>query len=129
LLYTLSLHDALPISYSYSEGNPYLQPAFTNNLELEYMLKEKFISSVYFSHTDDDFEQLSIINPETSIQQIIPKNFIINRMIGFNQTIILKPLSWWNINFFGTVYYSSTDSKVPVTLQYLKGWNGEFSIN
>src|SRR5690606_40833383 len=83
LLYTLSLHDALPISYSYSEGNPYLQPAFTNNLELEYMLKEKFISSVYFSHTDDDFEQLSIINPETSIQQIIPKNFIINRMIGF----------------------------------------------
>ena len=116
-------------AYSYSEGNPYLQPAFTNNLELEYMLKEKFISSVYFSHTDDDFEQLSIINPETSIQQIIPKNFIINRMIGFNQTIILKPLSWWNINFFGTVYYSSTDSKVPVTLQYLKGWNGEFSIN
>lgn len=116
-------------AYSYSEGNPYLQPAFTNNVELEYMLKENFISSVYFSHTDDDFEQLSIINPETSIQQIIPKNFIINRTIGFNQTVIVKPLSWWNISFFGTVYYSSTDSKVPVTLQYLKGWNGEFSVN
>src|SRR5690606_13779292 len=65
---------------------------------------------------------------ETSIQQIIPKNFIINRMIGGNQTIILKPLSCWNINCFGTVYYSSTDSKLPVTLQYLKGRNGQFSI-
>lgn len=116
-------------AYSYSEGNPYLQPAFTDNIELEYVLKENFISSVFFSHTDDDFEQLSIINPETSTQQIIPKNFIINKTIGLNQTVIVKPLSWWNINFFGTVYYSSTDSKVPVTLQYLKGWNGNFSIN
>lgn len=116
-------------AYSYSEGNPYLQPAFTNNIELEYMLKQNFISSIYFSNTDDDFEQLSVIDPNTNIQQIIPKNFIVNRKIGFNQTVIFKPLFWWNVNLFGTIYYSSTDSKVPVTLQYLKGWNGEFSIN
>lgn len=116
-------------AYSSEVGNPYLQPAFTDNLELEYMFKENFISSVYFSHTADDFEQLTIVNPETKIQETIPQNFIISKTFGLNQTVVFKPLSWWNINLNGTVYYSSTDSKVPVTLQYLKGWNGEFSIN
>ena len=116
-------------AYSYSEGNPYLQPAFTDNLEFEYMLKENFITSVYFSYMDDDFEQLVIIDPETKIQQSIPQNFIVNKTFGINQTVIFKPVNWWNVNLYGTVYYSSTTSKVPVTLQYLKGWNGEFSVN
>src|SRR5690606_9759448 len=116
-------------AYSYQEGNPYLQPAFTDNVELEYVLKDNFITSLYYSYTDDDFEELSIIDPETKIQQIIPKNFIVNKTFGLNQTVIIKPLKWWNVNLYGAVYYSDTDAKVPVTLQYLKGWNGEFSIN
>jgi len=116
-------------AYSYSEGNPYLQPAFTNNLEFEYVLKQNFITSIYYSHTDDDFEYLTIVNPETKVQRNIPQNFIINKTFGINQTVIIKPFKWVNINLFGTVYYSSTDSKVPVTLQYLKAWNGAFSIH
>jgi len=116
-------------AYSYSEGNPYLQPAFTDNVEFEYMYKENLISSIYFSYTNNDFEELLIVNPETNIQQIIPKNFIVNKTIGFNQTYIFKPLTWWNLNAFFTTYYSHTDSKVPVTLQYLKGWNGDISIS
>ncbi|MBW1619375.1 outer membrane beta-barrel family protein [Empedobacter falsenii] len=115
--------------YSYSEGNPYLQPSFSNNVEFEYIFKENYISTLYFSHTDDGFEQTAILDAETNVQQIIPLNFLINRTFGFNQTIILKPLKWLNINFFGDVYYSSADSKIPVTLDYLKGWNGFFSIS
>ncbi|MGG5506912.1 MULTISPECIES: TonB-dependent receptor domain-containing protein [unclassified Myroides] len=115
--------------YSYSEGNPYLQPSFSNNIELEYIFKENYITTLYFSHTDDGFEQTAILDAETNIQQTTPLNFIINKTFGFNQTIILKPLKWLNINFFGDVYYSSTDSKIPVTLDYLKGWNGFFSIS
>lgn len=115
--------------YSYSEGNPYLQPSFSNNVEFEYIFKENYISTLYFSHTDDGFEQTAILDAETNVQQIIPLNFIINKTFGFNQTVILKPFKWLNINFFGDVYYSSTDSKIPVTLDYLKGWNGFFSIS
>lgn len=115
--------------YSYSEGNPHLQPSFANNIEFEYVFKENYISSFYFSYTDDEFEQVSIIDDETNIQQVKPLNFLVNKTLGFNQTIILKPLEWLNINFFGDVYYSSTDSKIPITLNYLKGWNGEFALN
>ncbi len=115
--------------YYYIEGNPYLQPAFTDNVEFEYVFKENFISSLYFSYTDNDFEQLTIVDLETTTQKVVPQNFIINKMLGFNQMIVVKPFNWWNSNLFGTVYYSYTDSKIPVTLQYLKGWNGEFSLD
>lgn len=115
--------------YSYSDGNPYLQPSFTDNVEFEYLFKDNYISTLYFSHTNDGFEQTAILDVETNIQQITPLNFLINKTLGFNQTVILKPYNWLNINFFGDVYYSSTDSKIPVTLNYLKGWNGFFSVS
>lgn len=115
--------------YSYSEGNPYLQPSFSDNMEFEYIFKDNYISTLYFSHTDDGFEQTAILDAETNIQQITPLNFLINKTLGFNQTVILKPYKWLNISLFGDVYYVSTDSKIPVTLDYLKGWNGFFSIS
>lgn len=116
-------------TYSYSEGNPYLQPSFSNNIEFEYVFKDNYISSLYFSQIDNGFEQMTILNSETNIQQIIPSNFIINKTFGFNQTVILNPLKWISINLFGDLYYSDTSSKIPVTLNYLKGWNAYLSIS
>ncbi|MDV3540285.1 TonB-dependent receptor [Elizabethkingia anophelis] len=115
--------------FSYSEGNPFLQPSFTDNIELEYSFKDNLITNFYFSYIDDDFEQVTFLDSNTNIQQIIPKNFIINRTVGLNQTAIFKPAKWWNVNLSANVYYSSTDSKIPQTLQFLSGWNGEFSAS
>lgn len=114
--------------YSYSEGNPFLNPSFIHNLELEYSYKDKLITNIFYSELRNGFEQLAIINPETNIQQVVPQNFIMNKTFGINQLYIFKIFKSWNINVNGSVYYSSTDSKTPVTLQYLKGWNGEFNI-
>lgn len=115
--------------YSYSEGNPYLQPAFTDNFEFEYTFKDNLITNIYFSRTDDNFEQVTILNKETSVQQVIPKNFIINKMFGINQTAIYKLMKWWDVNISADIYYSDTNSKIPETLQFLSGWNGEFNIS
>ncbi len=41
--------------YSYSEGNPFLQPAFTDNIEFEYAFKDNLITNIYYSFTDDDY--------------------------------------------------------------------------
>lgn len=115
--------------YSYSEGNPFLQPAFAQNIELEYTYKDNLITSFYFSNLKDGFEEVTIVNPMTSITQITPKNFLINRMFGVNQTIILEPFKFLKTNFYADIYHSSARSTIPVTLNYLKGWNGEFSLS
>lgn len=115
--------------YSYSEGNPFLQPAFTDNIEFEYSYKDNLITNIYYSYTDDDFEQVTIIDTNSNVQQVIPLNFIINKMFGVSQIFIFKPIKWWKINSSADVYYSDTNSKIPVTLQYLSGWNGVFQIS
>jgi outer membrane receptor protein involved in Fe transport len=115
--------------YSFSEGNPFLKPAFTDNLEIEYSFKDYLITNVYYSYTDDNFQQVTILDETTNIRQIMPQNFIINRLFGVNQTFIYKPIGGWDINVSANVYYSSTDSKITQTLPFLKGWNGEFSMS
>ena len=115
--------------YSYSEGNPFLQPAFIDNVELAYSYKDKLTTNFYYSYTDDDFEQLVFLEEGTNIQRTIPKNFIVNKTFGINQSFVFKPIKWWNLYAAADVYYSSTDSKIPVALQYLSGWNGIFNIS
>lgn len=96
---------------------------------MEYILKNDFVTTLYFSKTNDGFESFSIINNDTKVEQVIPFNFLNNQTIGLNQSVSLTPLKWLNLNFFADVSYSDTKSTVPTTLQYLSGWNGYFSIN
>ncbi|NJK84026.1 MAG: outer membrane beta-barrel protein [Saprospiraceae bacterium] len=98
-------------------------------MEFEYALGDNLITNIYFSYTDDDFEQVTLLDAETTIQQIIPKNFIINRTIGLNQTVIVSPTDWWDINASADVYYSNTTAKIPQTLQFLSGWSAEFDVS
>jgi hypothetical protein len=115
--------------YSYSEGNPYLLPSFTDNIEFEHSYKDILISSIYFSRLSNGFEELTIVDRITKIQQSTPKNFIENNMVGINESINLEPYKWLRVNFFLDVYYSSTKSTTPVTLNLLQGWNGEATIS
>lgn len=115
--------------YSYSEGNPFLQPSFTDNIELGYSYKDFSITNVYFSLMDDVFEQAVLIDSITKIQRFIPLNFMVSKTFGVNQTFIFKPLKIWDVNATVDVFYSSTNSKIPQTLQFLGGWNGVFSIS
>ena len=50
-------------------------------------------------------------------------------MFGINESVNLEPFKWLSVNFFLDVYYSSTSSTTPVTLNLLKGWNGEATVS
>jgi len=111
--------------YMYSEGNPFLQPSFTDNIELGYSFKSNFITTIYYSSLKEGFEQLTIIDPTTNIQKISPYNFLRNKTIGLNQIFIFSPFNWWQSNNTGDVYFSNASSNSSATLPRLKGWNFE----
>lgn len=115
--------------FSFTEGNPFLQPSFTDNFEISYTYKNNLISNLYFSYLDDGFEQIILLDAETNISQVIPLNFIMNKTVGLNQTHIVKPFNFWQTYTTADIYYTSTDSTIPEALQFLSGWNGEFSIS
>ena len=115
--------------FSYSEGNPFLQPSFSHNLELEYLYKDFWVNTIYFSKLIDGFEEVAIIDSTNLIQQFIPKNFINNNTIGLSEDITFNSFKWLKTNFALDIYYSSTTSTIPTTLNFLKGWNGVFSAS
>ena len=116
-------------AYSYSEGNPYLRPSYAHNVELEYGYKDFYTASFYFSGARGNFEQVTIVDPVTSVQQYKPLNFITNNTFGLNQYVAFEPFKWLKTNVSIDVYYSEAKSTIPVTLQFLDGWNGVFRLS
>lgn len=115
--------------YSYSEGNPYLKPSYSHNVELEYNHGDLYTGSVYFSSERGYFENLTYIDPETAVQRTYPTNFISSETIGTSHNFMLELFKWYRMQLSGDVYYTDARSTIPVTRQHLAGWNGIFRCN
>ncbi|CEJ69014.1 hypothetical protein BN1195_01306 [Chryseobacterium oranimense G311] len=115
--------------YMYSEGNPFLQPSFTDNIELGYSYKNNYNTNLYFTYIDKGFGQVTFLDSSTNIQRIYPINYLVNKTIGLNQTFSINPVSWLSANLIVDIYYSYAKSEIEALLPSLKGWNGEFTFN
>ena len=115
--------------YMYSEGNPFLQPSLSDNIELGYNYKDNLISSLYYTYVNNGFGQVTLLNSETNVQQIIPQNYFRSNLVGINQIVTFDVLKWVKVNLAADVYYSNSSSMIKQVLPYLKGWSSEFSIS
>ncbi len=115
--------------YSFSEGNPFLLPSFSHNLELEYMYKDFWVNTLYFSKLENDFEQVTLVDSSSIVMRTVPKNFIENSTVGLTENITINPFKALKTSFSVDVYYSSTTSSIPFALNLLSGWNGGLSIS
>ncbi len=82
-------------STSYATGNPFLQPAFTHNLECAHSWKDKWISRVQFSVTTDGFSQVPTLKTDTKQQIFTRKNYYTSYSYGLFESYSLKPYPWW----------------------------------
>ena len=115
--------------YSFSEGNPALKPSFTHNIEFEYVYKNNWINSIYFSKLQDGYEYVTIVNSVTNTEMILAKNFIETNIFGLFESISFKPFSWFSTNLSMDLYYSQSKSSIPVTRQSLSKLNIEGSLS
>lgn len=115
--------------FSYSEGNPFLQPSFSNNIELNYTFNDNWSNSVYYSHTDNGFEQITIVDNTDNIQKTIPQNYFKTTIIGISESYTYDKLKWLSSTFTFDWNYSKSASLTPITNQNLNGSNAYFSTS
>ncbi|MBE7442427.1 MAG: TonB-dependent receptor [Flavobacteriales bacterium] len=115
--------------YSFYEGNPFLLPSFSHNVELEYMYKDFWVNTLYFSKLENDFEQVSLVDSSSIVMRAVPKNFIENSTVGLTENITVNPFKFLKTNFSIDVFYSHTTSSKDFALNLLSGWNGGLSIS
>lgn len=122
-------------SVAYTEGNPFLQPSFSNNIELNHTFQKSFNSKLYYSTVNNGYNQVTIVTPGSNIQIIRPENYIKSHSIGITETYTFDKIRWFSSN--NTIDISRnwakstlliTNSKLSGTTVYLSS-NNDFIIN
>ena len=97
------------------QGNPNLEPAFSNAFDLGYLKRWEKItlsSSVYYQHETQSFErveQATTAQDSTQIIRTIPINLATNTRIGAEAGVLYNPAKWLRLN--GSFNFFQFDTK------------------
>ena len=129
--------------YNYYEGNPNLNPQYSQVFELSYNFKRMYSIAINLNHTEDAMTSIANQIDSTHTTYIRTENLDTHDNIGVTLNIPVQPASWWESSNQITVYnneYSGISSvgeldKRMTTFSFnsynnfmLKGgWNFELS--
>ena len=83
-------------SNSYSEGNPFLRPSFSDNFELAHSYKEILRTSVFVNAITNGYGVLFTSNPETNTQIVTRENYFKNLNYGIGESYSASFTDWWS---------------------------------
>jgi hypothetical protein len=140
--------DLNPFTYfldtlSYRQGNIFLRPQYTHNIDLTHSFNGKFITTFNFNTTDDIISQIVRPVPDSKIRFLTVDNVARFTNIGVSVTAPVSFAKWWNTNFFANVFnnrykgiydtfnidisYTSFTANVTNNFTFKKGWSAELS--
>lgn len=128
--------------YTYQEGNPYLQPEFTWNMELGHTYRNWLTTTIGYAYTDQVFSQ--VFRTEGEVTILTFANLQSRRTVNLSTNAQLKPVKkWWSMNVQLTGAYASVrgmsvddeirsdafSGQVNINNQFkfTKGWSAELS--
>lgn len=130
---------------TYQEGNSFLQPQYTNNIELKHGWKNMVFTSVTYSSTTDVITELlevrGVDRTVYNVERNLASNSYVSGKVIFNKDVF----KWFSLNANASVFaaeYSGPVNNVPKTvhwsgysfdaggqLDFGKGWKAEFFVN
>lgn len=87
--------------YNVYVGNPALQPAFVQNVELSYTYKQQYNITAYYSATHDVFTNINIQDNQTKIYYGTQANLGLSVNAGIRLTAEFHPATWWDMTVIG----------------------------
>lgn len=114
-------------SNSYEEGNPFLQPSFSDNLEFSHKFKQLLVSTLSFSKTKNGFGQLTVHDEINGIQKFIRRNYFDGSFIGLDETLTFDFFTWWNSMNNAGAFYSETNVYSEYLEPKYSGWGSYVS--
>ena len=83
-------------SNSYSEGNPFLRPSFSDNFEFAHSYKEILRTTVFVNLVTNGYGVLFTSNPETNTQIVTRENYFKNLNYGIGESYSAGFTDWWS---------------------------------
>lgn len=91
---------------SYSQGNPFLQPSFSNNIEASFVLKSNYTFTVYANFVSNLSTRVSFVDTVNKAYSFNMANVGKTQNYGFSASATLHPLKWWDCLLTGNGFYA-----------------------
>ncbi|HTE23500.1 outer membrane beta-barrel family protein [Flavitalea sp.] len=120
--------------YTFNQGNPYLTPQFTNNIELSHIFKSKLSTTANYSYTTDIINDILVQNDETKVTYQTKQNIATRRNVGFAVSYNAQLTSWWTTSLYGNVsntYYKGIVNSAPLSTDitnFMLNFNQQFKF-
>lgn len=88
---------------SFRKGNPFLDPQYSDKIELSHTFKYATTSSIGYSNTVDFFAQITDTLPGGR-SRLTSKNLATEKTLSFDLSSSLQPLKWLGIYFHFGIY-------------------------
>jgi hypothetical protein len=115
-------------SYNYSEGNPFLQPYFSQNLDITNTYKN-LSSTLFYSYKTNGFDEVTFVSKNNNVQAVIPYNFYKQNTVGIAENYTLSKWKWLESNNSFNVFYIKTTSNIENTIPKISNWTASYSTN
>lgn len=99
---------------SYGEGNPFLQPAFVYNFELNYSYSDYLHVKAYYQNMENGYGQITEHNMEEQTQVFKRQNYYKADYLGLTISSTLKPFSWLESNNEFGINYNKSKNNTPL---------------
>lgn len=129
--------------YTYRQGNPYLRPQTSNNVELSYNYKGQLNISANYTRTTDIINDILKQNDVTFVTFQTKENVATRRNIGLSINYNKQLVKWWTISAYGNAFsnhFKGIVNNAPLSkqistyminlnnqLRFNKGWGAEVS--
>lgn len=114
--------------YTYQEGNPYLQPEFTWNVEVGHTYRNWLTTTIGYAYTDQVFTQ--VFRTEGEVTVLTFANLQSRRTFNLSSNAQLKPVKkWWSMNVQLTGSYASVRGMIVNDEIRSDAFSGQVNIN
>ena len=99
--------------YTVFQGNPYLQPSFSDNLELKHSFKDMLFTSLSYRHTNNASSTVVLQDSSTKITTNIIQNTGYENYFGLDLTFSISVTKWWTTENNASIYIQQSVSDYP----------------
>ncbi len=108
--------------YTYTEGNPYLRPSYSHNLELKHSYKNCLFTSLYYSQIINGSGQVPVLSQDNYTQIFTRLNYYDGYSTGLAEVYVFNKLKWFESQNMVYGYFQHSDSKLyPLTPKSVEG--------
>jgi iron complex outermembrane recepter protein len=111
----------------YKQGNPYLEPELSDNMELSYTYDDNLNIMPYYSHSTRSISAVLLQDDVNKITVQTEENMDFVDYYGLSVNFTLKPFKFWN-SYFDLQLYNGSYTGIQQGEQYNRS-NTVFSVN